>query len=67
MEDGNVEIHFVKTTNQLADIFTKPLDEKSFVRILTGLGMIEASSVPRLISKEWKDGVEEKCWFRGNC
>ena len=46
MEDGNIEVHFVKTTNQLADISTKPLDEKSFVRILAGLGMLDANSVP---------------------
>ncbi|XP_052625890.1 secreted RxLR effector protein 161-like [Lactuca sativa] len=52
VEDGIAEVHFVKTTDQLADIFTKPLDEKPFVRILIGLGMIETSSVPGLISKE---------------
>ena len=45
VEDGNIEIHFVKTTEQLADIFTKPLDEKSFVRIFAGLGMINANSI----------------------
>ena len=50
VEDGNIEVHFVKKTDQLADIFTKALDEKSLVRILTGLGMIEASSVPGKIS-----------------
>ena len=52
VEDGNIEIHFVKTTEQLADIFTKPLDEKSFVRILAGLGMIDANSVPKSIIQE---------------
>ena len=46
MEDCNFDVHFVKTTNQLADIFTKPLDEKSFVRILAGLGMLDTNSVP---------------------
>ncbi|KAL7582319.1 hypothetical protein Lser_V15G45023 [Lactuca serriola] len=46
VEDGNIEVHFVKTTHQLADIFTKPLDEKSFVRILEGLGMLDGNSVP---------------------
>ena len=44
---------FVKTINQLADIFKKPLDEKSLVRILAGLGMIEGNSVPGLGSKDW--------------
>ena len=51
VEDGNIEIHFVKTTEQLADIFTKPLDEKSFVRILAGLGMIDVNSVSKSISQ----------------
>jgi hypothetical protein len=46
VEDGNIEIHFVKTTEQLADIFTKALAEPTFLRILQGLGMIDASSVP---------------------
>ena len=46
VEDGNIEVHFVKTSNQLADTFTKPLNEKSFVRILAGLGMLDVNSVP---------------------
>ncbi|CAH1426641.1 unnamed protein product [Lactuca virosa] len=46
VEDGNIEVHFVKTTDQLADIFTKPLDEKSLVRIIEGLGMIDGNYVP---------------------
>ena len=45
VEDGNVEIHFVKSTNQLADIFTKALHEQSFNRILQGLEMIAVESV----------------------
>nr|AGM34082.1 hypothetical protein [Lactuca sativa] len=47
VEDGNVEIHFVRTTDQLADIFTKALPEASFNKILQGLGMMEAESVPK--------------------
>lgn len=46
VEDVNIEVHFVKTTYQLADIFTKSLDEKSFMSILNGLGMMEARYVP---------------------
>ena len=46
VEDGNIEIHFVKTTEQLVDIFTKALAELAFLKILQGLGMIDASSVP---------------------
>ena len=45
VEEGNIEVHFVKTTDQLADIFTKSLDEKLFLRILDGLGMIDGNSL----------------------
>ena len=48
VEYGNIEVHFVKTTDQLADIFMKPMDEKSFLRILHGLGMMDACFVPYL-------------------
>ena len=47
VEAGNVEIYFVRTTDQLADIFTKALPEASFNKILQGLGMMEAESVPK--------------------
>ena len=47
MEDGNIEIHFVRSADQLADIFTKALRETTFNRILHGLGMMEAESVPK--------------------
>ena len=46
IEEGNIEIHFVKTTEQLADIFTKALAEIPFMNILRGLGMMEAHCVP---------------------
>ncbi|KAL4583270.1 hypothetical protein LXL04_007838 [Taraxacum kok-saghyz] len=46
IEEGNIEIHFVKTTEQLADIFTKALAEIPFMNILRGLGMMEAHNVP---------------------
>ena len=45
VEDGNVEIHFVRTTDQLAYIFTKALPEASFNKILQGVGMMQAESV----------------------
>ena len=45
IEEGNIEIHFVKTTEQLADIFTKALAEIPFMNILMGLGMMEAYNV----------------------
>ncbi|KAL7605823.1 hypothetical protein Lser_V15G19409 [Lactuca serriola] len=42
VEDMNVEVHFVHSSDQLVDIFTKALQEVSFNEILQGLGMIEA-------------------------
>ena len=51
MEDGNVEVHFVRTTDQLADVFTKALPEASFNKILQGLGMMESESVPQTTSQ----------------
>ena len=48
--DGNVEIQFVRSADQLADIFTKALPETSFNRILQGQGMMEAESVPKPLS-----------------
>ena len=52
VEDGNVEIHFVRSADQLADIFTKSLPEPTINRILQGLGMIDTESVqkPLLLS-----------------
>ena len=51
VEDGNVEIHFVRSSNKLADIFTKALPETTFNRILQGLGMMEVESVPKPLSR----------------
>ncbi|KAI3510578.1 hypothetical protein L1887_17686 [Cichorium endivia] len=36
---------FVHTTEQLADIFPKALNEKAFTRIVCGLGMIDGSTL----------------------
>ncbi|KAI3700156.1 hypothetical protein L2E82_44775 [Cichorium intybus] len=44
VEDGNIEIHFVRSTDQLTDIFTKTLPEVTFNHILQGHGMMEAES-----------------------
>ncbi|GKA27942.1 retrovirus-related pol polyprotein from transposon TNT 1-94 [Tanacetum coccineum] len=37
---GDIELHFVPTNMQLADIFTKPLAEPSFTRLVAELGML---------------------------
>nr|GEV99109.1 retrovirus-related Pol polyprotein from transposon TNT 1-94 [Tanacetum cinerariifolium] len=35
---GDIELHFILTQYQLADIFTKPLDEPTFKRLIVELG-----------------------------
>ncbi|GKD19683.1 hypothetical protein Tco_1208841 [Tanacetum coccineum] len=37
---GDIELHFIPTEYQLADIFTKPLDEPTFTRLKSELGML---------------------------
>ncbi|GJS02864.1 retrovirus-related pol polyprotein from transposon TNT 1-94 [Tanacetum coccineum] len=37
---GEIELHFIPTEYQLADIFTKPLDEPTFTRLKAELGML---------------------------
>ena len=38
--NGIVELHFVPSEKQLADIFTKSLDESTFTRLVSELGML---------------------------
>jgi hypothetical protein len=38
--NGDVELHFVPTEYQLADLFTKPLDETRFNLLISELGML---------------------------
>ncbi|GKD51095.1 retrovirus-related pol polyprotein from transposon TNT 1-94 [Tanacetum coccineum] len=37
---GDIELYFIPTKYQLADIFTKPLDEPTFTRLKAKLGML---------------------------
>ncbi|GJR08320.1 retrovirus-related pol polyprotein from transposon TNT 1-94 [Tanacetum coccineum] len=37
---GDIKLHFIPTKYQLADIFTKPLDEPTFTRLKAELGML---------------------------
>ena len=37
---GDIELHFIHTDDQLADIFTKPLDENRFNYLISMLGML---------------------------
>ncbi|EOY08825.1 Uncharacterized protein TCM_024065 [Theobroma cacao] len=45
MLKGDIEIDFVDTFHQLADIFIKPLNKEQFCRIRKDLGMVNASEV----------------------
>ena len=42
--NGTVELHFVPTEDQIADIFTKPLDESTFNKLVGELGMLNLSN-----------------------
>jgi hypothetical protein len=39
---GDIEIAYVSTHNQLADIFTKPLDEKTFSKLMNVLNILDS-------------------------
>jgi hypothetical protein len=41
-QKGDIEIAYVSTHNQLADIFTKPLDEKTFSELRNGLNILDS-------------------------
>ncbi|GKA53255.1 retrovirus-related pol polyprotein from transposon TNT 1-94 [Tanacetum coccineum] len=43
---GDIELHFIPTQYQLADIFTKRLDEPTFKRLIVELGMLNIDSKP---------------------
>ncbi|KAJ9561506.1 hypothetical protein OSB04_006666 [Centaurea solstitialis] len=38
--NGDIELHFVPTEYQLADLFTKPLDVTRFNMLISELGML---------------------------
>jgi hypothetical protein len=40
VEKGTVKLFYIPTEKQLADIFTKPLDEETFTRLVSELGML---------------------------
>ncbi|GKB34254.1 retrovirus-related pol polyprotein from transposon TNT 1-94, partial [Tanacetum coccineum] len=56
---GDIEIHFVPTNLQLADIFTKLLAEPSFTRLVTELGNFNPNEncVPVPPKENGKDGL----------
>ena len=40
--NGDIELHFVPTEYQLADIFVKPLDETRFNILISEFGMLNS-------------------------
>jgi hypothetical protein len=43
-QKGDIEIAYVNTQNQLADIFTKPLDEKTFTKLRNELNILDSQN-----------------------
>jgi hypothetical protein len=41
-QKGDIDIYHISTENQLADIFTKPLDEKTFCRLRSELNVLDS-------------------------
>lgn len=44
IQDGSVMIKFVTSTNQLADVFTKPLGKEIFSTMIRKLGVLDIHS-----------------------
>ena len=42
---GDISLQGVRSEEQLADIFTKPLDESTFVRLRNELNVLDAANV----------------------
>nr|GEW65568.1 retrotransposon protein, putative, unclassified [Tanacetum cinerariifolium] len=47
---GDIELHFIPTQYQLADIFTKPLKDSTFKRLIVELGMRNINSKPEALA-----------------
>ena len=44
-QKGDIEVFYISTENQLADIFTKPLDEKTFCRLHSELNVLDSRNL----------------------
>ncbi|GJS60344.1 retrovirus-related pol polyprotein from transposon TNT 1-94 [Tanacetum coccineum] len=50
---GDIELHFIPTQYQLVDIFTKPLDEPAFKRLIVELELsLQNPSLPEITPKD---------------
>jgi hypothetical protein len=44
-QKGDIEVFYISTENQLDDIFTKPLDEKTFCRLRSELNVLDSHNL----------------------
>jgi hypothetical protein len=44
-QKGDIEVFYVSTENQLADIFTKPLDETTFCKMRSELNVLDSRNL----------------------
>jgi hypothetical protein len=44
-QKGDIEVFHISTENQLADIFTKPLDKKTFCRLRSELNVLDSCNL----------------------
>ena len=44
VQNGTISLQYIPTEDQLADVFTKPLDESRFNKLISELGMLNLSS-----------------------
>jgi hypothetical protein len=44
-QKGDIEVYHISTENQLADSFTKPLDEKTFCRLCSELNVLDSRNL----------------------
>jgi hypothetical protein len=49
-QKGDIEVCYVSTENQLADIFTKPLDESTFCRLRSELNVLDSCNLDWFIA-----------------
>jgi hypothetical protein len=44
-QKGDIDVYHISTENQLADTFTKPLDEKTFCRLRSELNVLDSCNL----------------------
>ncbi|GJW90507.1 hypothetical protein Tco_0168060 [Tanacetum coccineum] len=58
VENGIVELYFVRTEYQLADIFTKPLPRERFNFLIEKLGMRSMGKLRQLLNGDYRDELQ---------